>query len=133
MKKIVIILICLLCYGCKEESRIPISNTLEIALGDNYSSYVTNLNLAYEKDRSAAIRILKIDYIYDAGGYDHGYILYQLIKRYSDNEFTAILKKLSRNDLITVNQYLEVGLDANDKKREEFKRDYPISLSVLNQ
>lgn len=131
MKKSLIIVICLLFYGCKEQSQIPISNTLELALGDNYSSYVENLNKAYAKDNSATLKILKVDYIYDAGGYDHGYVLYQLMKRYSDKEFSILLNSMSKKDLTAVSQYIEVGLDANDTKRGQVKIDYPICSNIL--
>ncbi|QOG04602.1 hypothetical protein [Flavobacterium sp. MDT1-60] len=131
MKKSLIIVICLLFYGCKEQSQIPISNTLELALGDNYSSYVENLNKAFVKDNSATLKILKVDYIYDAGGYDHGYILYLLMKRYGDKEFSILLNSMSKKDLTAVSQYLEVGLDANDTKRGQVKIDYPICSNIL--
>lgn len=131
MRKIILLIICFSFYGCKEQSRIPISNTLELALGKNYNDYVRILNEAYEKDNNAMLKMLKINCIYDSAGYDHGHILYQLIIRYNDKEFSNVLHKLSKKDLSNVVQYLEVGLDANDMERLQFKRNYPICSNIL--
>ena len=46
--------------GCKEKPKLPISNTLEIALGKRYSVYVKNLNKAFEKDSTELLIFLKI-------------------------------------------------------------------------
>ncbi|HET6226473.1 MAG TPA: hypothetical protein VFF27_09360 [Bacteroidia bacterium] len=72
MGKKIFILICILLCSCKEQPLIPVSNTLEIALGDKYPDYVSDLNKAYGKDSVALLEFLKIDDIYDAAGYDHG-------------------------------------------------------------
>jgi hypothetical protein len=131
MKKKIVILICILFCSCNKEPKIPIPNTLEIALGNNYSGYVMNMNNAFEKDSTAMLNLLKIDYIHDGGGYDHGYILFKLMKIYGDKKYSVILKKLSKNDLGQVSQYFEVGLDSNDKEREEMKVNYPICSEIL--
>jgi hypothetical protein len=49
-KQLLILLLCVILYSCKEQPKIPISNTLEIALGNRYAVYVENLNKAFEKD-----------------------------------------------------------------------------------
>lgn len=131
MKKLLTILICLHLFSCKEQPKIPVSNTLEIALGNKYSSYVNYLNKASEGDTSALFNFLKIDYIYDAAGYDHGDILFQLIKLYGDKRFAEVLKKMSQKDLNHVSQYFEVGLDANDIKKYEMINNYSITCKIL--
>ncbi|PUZ19291.1 hypothetical protein GA0116948_1307 [Chitinophaga costaii] len=131
MKKNFYILVCILLFSCKEQPKIPISNTLEIALGKRYSAYVNNLNKAFEKDSTALLYFFKIDYINDAAGYDHGYILYQLIKIYGDEKFANALQKTTAKGLQNVSQYVEVGIDANDRQKNEMKINYPISSNIL--
>ena len=65
MKKIMFIFLCFLFCTCKRQPKIPISNTLEIALGKRYSEYVNLLNKATKKDTIALLQFLKINYIND--------------------------------------------------------------------
>jgi hypothetical protein len=131
MKKQLFILVCLFFCSCQEQPKIPVSNTLEVALGNRYSEYVTLLNKAFKKDTTVLSDFLKIDYIYDAAGYDHGFILFELMKIYGDKEFSYTLGKMSSNNLKNVSQYFEVGLDANDTHKIEMKKEYPISYEIL--
>jgi hypothetical protein len=130
--KYICFLFCLVfLFCCKEHPKIAISNTLEIALGDRYSVYVSNLNKAIERDSSALLIIFKVDYIEDAAGYDHGYILYQLLKLYGDEKFAESLRKLRDKDLRNVSQYIEAGIDSNENQRREVLTNYPFSASIL--
>ncbi len=131
MKKPLIILICFLICGCSQQPKVPISNTLEIALDNKYSAYVSTLNKAFEGDTAALLDFYKIEYINDAAGYDHGFILFQLMKKYGDKNFSNALQKLSEKDLNNVRQYIEVGIDANDKYKLEMKKEYPISSKIF--
>lgn len=121
----------MLLYGCIEQPEIPVPNTLEIALGNKYASYVSNLNKACERDTSALLVLLKMDDIYDAAGYDHGYMLVQLMKLNGDTSFAKILQCMTRKDLNNVSQYIEVGLDANDSEKYEMKNKFPLSMNIL--
>ena len=128
-------MICISFYSCKVQPKISIANTLEIALDNHnkYSEYVNILNKAFEKDSTALLSFFKIDYIYDAAGYDHGYILFQLLKIYGDKKFSNILQKANEKDLNNVRVYFEVGMDSNsDYQNDEIKKAYPISSKILN-
>lgn len=92
MKKHLFILGCILFYSYHEQPKIPVSNTLEIALGNRYSGYIGTLNKTFERDTTALLEFLKIDYIYDAAGYDHGFILFQLMKTYGNKDFAHALQ-----------------------------------------
>ena len=131
MKRFSLFLFCILLLSCKEQPKIPISNTLEIGLGKRYSVYVNNLNKAFEKDSTALLKIFKVDFINDAAGYDHGYILYQLLKIYGDENFAKALQKSTAKEIKNVSQYIEVGIDANDRQREDMKTSYPNSSNIL--
>jgi len=131
MKKQLFILISILFYGCQEQPKIPISNTLEIALGNKYSTYVCKLNKAFKKDTTALLDFFKINYINDGAGYDHGFILFQLMKVYGDREFSNTLQKTTESELSDLRQYFEVGIDANDKYKDEMKKEYPNSSDIL--
>lgn len=58
MKYLLIILIFTL-FSCKEQAKIPISNTLEIALNNKYSNYVNILNNTLDGDSLALKKFLK--------------------------------------------------------------------------
>ena len=134
MKNSLIIVIAILFYGCTEQPKIPISNTLEIALDNHskYSEYIRTLNKAVDKDSTALLNFFKIDYINDAAGYDHGFILVQLMKIYGDKKFSDILQMTNDQDLRKVRQYFEVGIDAkSNSEKNEMKISYPISSKIL--
>ena len=118
--------------GCTDHAPIPISNTLELAIESRYNSYVLTLNKACRHDSIALVEFLKIDYINDAAGYDHGYVLFQLMKNNGDKEFSNALKKLNKSQLNTVRNYIEVGLDADDEGQHMLNLNFPISASILN-
>ena len=118
--------------GCRDHSPIPISNTLEIAIESRYTSYMLTLNKACRHDSISLVEFLKIDYIHDAAGYDHGFVLYQLMKNSGDKEFSNALQKLNKSQLNTVRDYIEVGLDADDEGQQVLKLNFPLSASILN-
>ncbi|GEM59274.1 MULTISPECIES: hypothetical protein [Flavobacterium] len=131
MRKTVCILVCCLYLSCQQQPKIPISNNLEIALGDRYDEYIINLNKAYENDSISLSNFLKIDYINDAGGYDHGYVLFLLIKKLGDENFAKILGKMDDKTIKNVYQYIEVGVDASDKNKNDLEKNYPKVIGLL--
>ena len=131
MKRSIVFLFCILFYGCIKQSKIPISNTLEIGLGDRYNEYINVLNRAYDGDSIALGEFLKIDHISDGAGYDHGYVLLQLIKVQGDEKFAETLEKMDDKTVQTVCQYVEVGVDSNDKDRDDLKVNYPKVVAIL--
>ena len=132
-KKIKKIFFCFfLFFCCKNESEKMISNTLEIALNKRYCFYSNTLESANQKDSIALVDFLKIDYIYDAAGYDHGYILYQLMQKCGDKNFSNALKKITQKELWQVRLYIEAGLDARDGEIKRMIMYYPISSRFLN-
>lgn len=131
MKKSIVYLLCILFYSCIKQPKIAISNTLEIGLGDKYNEYVNILNNAYDGDSLALQDFLKINYISDGAGYDHGYVLLQLIKIIGDEEFAKTLEKMDNKTVESVCRYIEVGVDANDNNRDDLKVNYPKVVAVL--
>jgi len=131
MRKAICILFCCLCFSCQQQPKIPISNNLEIALGDRYYEYTINLNKAYDNDSIALSNFLKIDYINDAGGYDHGYVLFLFIKKLGDENFSKVLGKMDDKTIKNVYQYIEVGVDASDKNKNDLEENYPKSINIL--
>jgi hypothetical protein len=126
-----VILLCFLLIGCTQRSKIPIPNTLEISLGRKYNSYVNTLNNVYNKDKASLQSFLRINYINDAAGYEHGYILFQLLKVVGDENFVANLKKLNKEEVDIVTRYIEAGIDANDKYKDEIKISYPKVAEII--
>lgn len=121
-----------LVFSCTPTPEIPISNTLEIALGDRYSVYVDLLNKAVSKDTAALHRFLEIDNIYDAAGYDHGWVLIQLMKKNGDKDFAKALLKLNKSQLNNLKQYFEVGTDGGGMSNDTLFKMYPNSFNQLS-
>jgi hypothetical protein len=117
--------------SCSQKPKIPISNTLEIALDKSYNDYVSTLNKAFEKDTLALKKIIEIKNIGGAAGYDHGWVLVQLMKNYGDEKFFTVLKGLNIQQLNNLKQYFEVGLDGIENSNDTFYRQYQKSLQYL--
>jgi hypothetical protein len=133
LKYLQILFIALTLNSCKPNSFIPISNNLEIALNQkgDYNNYISLLNKSVQNDSSALNKFFKINYIYDAAGYDHGFILFQLLKNIGDKNFASNLKKLDKTELINVINYIEVGIDGNEERKKEIKDKFPETANLL--
>lgn len=115
--------------ACDPEPKIPISNTLEIALGNDYSSYVKKLNASYDGDTTALVEFFKIGKIYDGASYDHGCVLLDLMKK-NRLIFYKSLKKLSNYEREVLRRYIQVGLDRLVSP-EKFITDFPEIFELL--
>jgi hypothetical protein len=121
----------LLFYSCQSKPAIPISDNLKIALGNKYPGYIETLNKATKGDTLNIRRVLEIDYIGGGGGYDHGWLLVQLMKKIGDEKFVSILHSFDKMKLENVKHYFEVGIDNGEKKNEILFNDYPNTFKYL--
>lgn len=124
-------LIPILLYSCQSKSVIPLSDNLKISLGDKYTSYVGMLNESATGDTFNIHHFLEIDYIGDGGGYDHGWVLIQLMKKVGDTKFVNVLHSLDKKKLENVKEYFRVGIDNGGKKNEILFNDYPNTFYYL--
>ena len=135
MKSVFFTIILCLSIGCRHQSTIPISNTLEMALdnSDRYNEYVDCLNRAYEGDTTALEVFFKIDWIYDVACYYHSFNLLDIMQQRDDACIAALLLKLNKQELANVKSYLEVAIDQSDTESviKKLKKEYPKSLQVL--
>jgi len=123
------LLILVVLNGCTKPV-IPISDTLEIGLGKRYSEYVTLLNKAADKDNKALVQLLTFKNIEDGAGYDHGWVLIELIKKVGDEEFSIALLKLNNEELERVRSYFNAGYDVY-KNTDNLPKEYPLTFKVL--
>jgi hypothetical protein len=128
---LVYILLTFLFYSCQPKPAIPISDNLKIALGNKYPGYIETLNKATKGDTLNMRKFLEIDYIGDGGGYDHGWVLVELMKKVGDEKFVNVLQSLDKKKLENVKQYFEVGIDNRGKKNEILFNDYPNTFKYL--
>lgn len=117
--------------SCYQASVIPVSNNLEIALGNNYSEYVKLLNKAANKDTLALSNFLEISNLNNAAGYDHGWILIKLMEKLGDACFANSLKNKNSTQIRAIRQYFEVGIDGASDKNKAFLKFYPMSFTLL--
>lgn len=117
--------------SCTSKSAIPISDTLEIALGDRYSRYLSLLNKSALNDTTALVEFLVIDNIYDGAGYDHGWVVIELMKKLGDKQFSDALYKMNRNQIDNLKEYFRVGLDGYSKSNIDLPKKYPLTFTLL--
>ncbi len=129
-KYYLIALVLIMILSCTQKSIIPISNTLEIGLGKEYLDYVELLNKAAEKDTSALRQFISIDYLYNGAGYDHGWVLLELMKIIGDKDFTKAIKSLNKKQFNILFEYIEAGLDCHTEKKQLFNQ-YPQTFKTL--
>ena len=125
------LLLCVLFSMCKPSPEIPISDTLEISLRNRYSKYVSLLNKALERDTSALKEFLKIDNIYDAAGYDHGWVLIELMKKIGDEKFSNSMATLTVQQKNNIKEYFEVGMQGMDRFNDTLIKTYPKTSELL--
>jgi hypothetical protein len=135
MKKITILItiLILVCCNQSKENKIILSDTLEIALKNKnkYFEYVNLLNLASLRDTSALYLFFKIDYICNAAGYDHGYILSQLVATTGDKISAEVISKMNSTELNNFQQYIEADIDNSKHSLLEFKQKFPLLSRLL--
>ena len=120
--------------GCLSHPKIPISDTLENGLQDHYMQYVSLLNRAYNNDTDALNNFLKIDYVWDAAGYDHGGIVVELLVKCVDSAFYRSLNRLSAKELNFVSSYFRVGLEYScDVPIDSIIQNYPKTYALLHR
>lgn len=125
-------LILLFFQSCNQKSVIPISNTLEIALGDDLGVYVNTLNKAWNNDTTAMYEFLKTDWVSDAAAYNHAFNVWELIESKKDSQVVMVLKRLNEKQLRDVRQLIEVVVDqSGDEVEEKLIKDYPMAVAQL--
>ena len=77
------------------------------------------------------IAFLRIRDIYDVAGYDHGWVLVELMKRVGDEKFNSALTTLNENETENVRQYFEVGMDGPVESMAELRRQFPLTFQRL--
>ena len=120
----------LVIIACVSEPEIPIPETLEYSLGDQYNQYVNTLNKALNNDSGALVQFLKIDKIFDGAAYEHGWVLIELMKKSDDIEFSKAVSELSESELEMLKAYLNAGFDIYPEE-VELLDSFPNTSRVL--
>jgi hypothetical protein len=116
--------------SCTSKPLIPISDTLETSLHENYSNYVLLLNKSINGDTTALNEFLIINNIYDVAGYDHGWVLIELMKKLGDKQFSNGIAKLNSKQFSNLKEYFRVGLDENSQTLK-LSKSYPITFNLF--
>ena len=115
--------------SCSKRCIIPIPNTLELSLANEYNSYVDLVNKSCKKDSIALEELVKISNIHDSAAYDHGWILAEVAYHVTDEYFSNFISKLSKKDQAIVRKYFRAGLDYEEL---EYIKGLKHTLKVLN-
>ena len=125
-------LIFLFLIGCSAKPKIPISESLELALDTTYPKYVALLNSSADKDPKSLKGFLEIDYIGGTAGYDHGWMIIQLMRQWGDKDFSSILETTTKSKQLTIKNYIEVGAQgSNMRMMDSLMKDFPRSFKLL--
>lgn len=130
MKTLCFLSTLILFISCTPKPAIEISNDLKVSLGTRYSDYVEKLNASADGDTSALNEFIRYNHIYNAAGYDHGWVLIELMKIVGDETFSNVLKQLNRDELRNVNSYMLGGLDVSYQNNTIVSR-HPESFKIL--
>jgi hypothetical protein len=90
---------------------IQVPESIEIALGSDFGKYTTQIEAACSGSNEALLSVLKIDFIFDGAGYDHGVVLIELLNHTGDDKFISTVHLLTESEKTTLRNYIEVGLD----------------------
>ena len=72
-----------------------------------------------------------IENIYNGAGYDHGWVLTELMKKLGDKQFSDGLIKVNRKQLNNLKEYFKVGLDGDSKSNNNLPQQYPLTFKIL--
>lgn len=121
-------------FSCRTKPVFPISNTLEIALEQNgkYEEYVQLLNHAQGNDLTALRTFLTIDWIADAAGYNHAFMLSYILEQKNDTTLLPILKAMTATEITSLKSYLDVAIDqSNGEVLKKLSAICPQSVAFL--
>ncbi|MBU3662557.1 MAG: hypothetical protein FGM41_05090 [Bacteroidetes bacterium] len=103
---------------------------MKTGLGDRYSDYVKLINKSASGDGEALVLFLQYQNIDDGAGYDHGWVLIELMKKVGDEQFSDALLNLSPTQVDHVKNYFNAGFDVHTKTDKLFN-EYPKTFKVL--
>jgi len=119
---------------CKNVQDIVVSNLILETI-DSSKNYCNLLDKAIRGDKSSIEKISLLN-LYDGSGYDHGFVLIQLIEKIGEDSYIKALKKkgLSNDEKSKIKSYLDVGLEYGSKenKNKMLKDIYPNIHNYLN-
>ena len=116
--------------SCTQRPKIPLTDNLEFALGSKYSDYVKNLNNAYKGNETALKEFFNYTGFYDGSGYDHGWVLIELMRKVGDSKFSIALKEMDKKRLEDLHDYFMAGLDMHSMTIS-LPHQYPKTFEVL--
>jgi hypothetical protein len=118
--------------ACNQQPKsISVSENLLNSTGPYEDIYLPLLTKASDGDSVALVDSLKINGIEDASGYEHGFVVVQLMKSIGDVRFSKGLAKLNDSELRNISSYLEVGLDNDKENTALYKKRFPLSKKIL--
>ncbi len=130
-KHFFVLLVSCIFLSCNPKPKIPISETLKIALNGKYSNYVLLLNKSINNDSLALHQFVRIDYIEDAAGYDHGSVLVHLMEKIGDANYSKTLKSMSKIELNNIKNYFMVGIQGVGNSNDTLFRKFPTTFNYL--
>jgi hypothetical protein len=136
MNKLLILFFIFLFSSCMESSVIPVSETLELGLNNNYYDYVRLINASCKGDTNALEQFLKIDYIFEAPSYEHGDIILDLLEYVGDSNFVLAINKLSDREKKILCGYIlgaEVGDFTGILKKKYFNHKVVFNLVGISE
>ena len=137
---LLLLLVCIGISSCNEGTcKLPDGNytseILAIAAREKNCNYCTLLDSAINGDNNSIKRLALLDFS-DAVGYDHGAVLIEVINKIGDAKFTNAITTTSKDQRITIESYLEVGLEYGYRKEyadKSLKEIYPKLYYFLNE
>lgn len=119
------------CRNSCEINGIKISELIKVATDEPYCDLV---KLSLENDVTALKKISRLN-IRDGAGYEHGYIMIQIIENIGEKKYTNAIKDFSTTEKKDIYSYLQVGLEYGGNKlyRDKKVKDIlPLFVESIN-
>lgn len=134
MKNLLLAFLLLFQY-CTSPDCVDIPESIEIALYNQRGTYREYRNIvqnACKNSKAHLLALQKVDYLYDATGYDHGCVLLNVMKSVGDERFSNEIMLLSSAEQQNLRNYIEAGADSyHEQEYESLLKNYPRTFNLL--
>ncbi len=90
------------------------------------------LNRAYDNDTVALRTFLAIDWMDDAAGYNHAFMVSNILEQKNDATLLPILKTMDVTEMVSLKSYLQVAIDqSSGNVLKKLRVICPRSVEVL--
>lgn len=128
----VVLFICSCSSVCKTDGNIYVSELILNHCSNRNIDYCGLLKGTLKREKESYYQFLRLE-IFDGAGYDHGITLCELVEYLGEDSFVKMLKGLSSKEKQALRNYIIIGLESDNKrKQKEISLVFPVLSKLLN-